>query len=69
VRLINEYLRPEQPTAWKNDPDMWLDSNNIKDVMTQYEQDKSDFKLLGPFRLILQAPDPYEKNKETCTCQ
>lgn len=65
VRLINEYLRPEQPEAWKSDPDMWLDSNNIRDVMTQYEEDRKDFKFLGPFPIDFAAPDPYEK-KETC---
>lgn len=65
TRLMKEYLRPEQPEAWKSDPDMWLDSNNIRDVMSQYEQDRSDFKFLGPFPIDFAAPDPYEK-KETC---
>lgn len=61
MRLKKEYLRPEQPVAWKSDPDMWLDSNNIKDVMTQYETDRSDFKFLGPYPIDFAAPDPYEK--------
>jgi hypothetical protein len=65
ARLIKEYLRPQQPDAWKSDPDMWLDSNNIRDVMTQYEEDRKDFKFLGPFPIDFAAPDPYEK-KETC---
>ena len=65
LRLSKEYLRPEQPEAWKSDPDMWLDSNNIRDVMTQYEQDKADFKFLGPFPIDFAAPDPHE-SKETC---
>lgn len=65
-RLKNEYLRPEQPVAWKSDPDMWLDSNNIRDVMVQYEQDRKDFEFLGPFPIDFAAPDPYEKSKDKC---
>lgn len=65
-RLHKEYLRPKQPSAWKDDPDMWLDSNNIRDVMSQYEEDYADFKFLGPFPIDFAAPDPYEKNNDTC---
>jgi hypothetical protein len=35
--LAKEYLRPPAPKSWISDPDMWLDSNNISDVMNQYE--------------------------------
>ena len=67
LRLKNEYLRPIQPSSWKEDPDMWLDSNNIKDVMSQYEDDRSDFEFLGPFPIDFAAPDPYkDSEKDKC---
>lgn len=61
-RLAQAYLRPAMPEGWKDDPDMWLDSNNIRDVMKQYEEARPDFKFLGPFPIDFAAPDPYEKD-------
>lgn len=67
LRLKKEYLRPSQPTTWKDDPDMWLDSNNIKDVMTQYAEDRKDFEFLGPYPIDFAAPDPYKDGqKDRC---
>lgn len=67
LRLKKKYLRPSQPESWKDDPDMWLDSNNIRDVMSQYEEDRGDFEFLGPFPIDFAAPDPYEKgSKDKC---
>jgi hypothetical protein len=68
-RLKKQYLRPRQPESWKSDPDMWLDSNNIRDVMTQYEEQRKDFEFMGPFPIDFAAPDPYEGGgggKEKC---
>ena len=58
-RIASEYLRPPMPEAWKGDPDMWLDSNNIRDVMKQYEEARPDFKFLGPYPIDFASPDPY----------
>jgi len=58
-RLAAKYLRPAQPESWKKDPDNWLDSNNIRDVMRQYEECMPDFKFLGPFPIDFAAADPY----------
>jgi hypothetical protein len=67
LRLKKEFLRPSQPTIWKDDPDMWLDSNNIRDVMVQYEEDRNDFKFLGPYPIDFAAPDPYKDgSKDKC---
>ena len=49
LRLAAKVLRPAMPDAWKGDPDMWLDSNNIRDVMLQYEVQYPEFKFLGPY--------------------
>ena len=58
-RLATYYLRPPMPEAWKQDPDMWLDSNNIRDVMKQYEEARPDFKFLGPYPIDFASQDPY----------
>jgi hypothetical protein len=49
TELAAKWLRPAQPSSWESDPDMWLDSNNIRDVMEQYEAGRSDFTFLGPY--------------------
>lgn len=58
--LQKTYLRPEQPMKWREDPDMWLDSNNIEAVMRQYEEANPKFEFMGPFPIDFAAPDPYE---------
>ena len=55
--LAQKYLRPPMPEEWKSDPDKWLDSNNIRDVMKQYEQAHPDFKFLGPYPIDFAAPE------------
>lgn len=60
--LAKTYLRPEQPAKWKDDPDMWLDSVNIENVMRQYEDAFSSFEFMGPFPIDFAAPDPYNKS-------
>lgn len=57
--LAKTYLRPSQPTKWKEDPDMWLDSLNIESVMKQYEEAFDEFEFMGPFPIDFAAPDPY----------
>lgn len=65
--LAKKYLRPPQPKAWKSDPDKWLDSTNIEDVMKQYEDAYSEFEFMGPYPIDFAAPDPYVGGgKEKC---
>ena len=64
--LGKKYLRPAAPKAWTDDPDMWLDTNNIADVMNQYEEARNkngvkEFEFMGPFPIDFAAPDPYKK--------
>jgi hypothetical protein len=64
--LGKKYLRPPAPKAWTEDPDMWLDTNNIADVMNQYEEARTkngvkEFEFMGPFPIDFAAPDPYKK--------
>ena len=66
-QLARQWLRPAMPEAWKKDPDMWLDSNNIRDVMKQYEEAFPSVKFLGPYPIDFAAKDPYTKTeKDRC---
>ena len=64
--LAKQYLRPKQPESWASDPDMWLDSTNIEEVMKQYEDAYSDFEFMGPYPIDFGAPDPYTKGQKKC---
>jgi hypothetical protein len=66
--LIQQYLRPQQPSKWKEDPDMWLDSTNIEAVMKQYEEAFPAFEFMGPFPIDFAAPDPYNKSEGQKKC-
>ena len=57
--IARRTLRPAMPTGWREDPDMWLDSNNIADVLNQYEEAYPEFEFMGPFPIDFAAPDPY----------
>jgi hypothetical protein len=60
-KIANEYLRPRARSGWKKDPDMWLDSTNIADVMNQYEEAYPKFEFMGPFPIDFAAKNPYQK--------
>jgi len=60
--LLRRYYRPKMPKEWKSDPDQWLDSNNIADVMKQYEDTYPHFKFYGANPIDFAAPDPYDKD-------
>ena len=57
--LLDAFFRPAMPSEWKKDPDMWLNSDDIKNVMKQYEKAYPEFKFLGVVPIDFSAPDPY----------
>ena len=69
AKLAKKYLRPAYPKEWVSDPDKWLDSNNIKAVMDQYEEARTingvkEFEFMGPFPIDFAAPDPYHNTPD-----
>lgn len=64
--LLETYFRPAMPDEWKADPDMWLNSDDIANVMKQYEQAYPEFKFLGVVPIDFSAPDPYRKDVKKC---
>ena len=65
-KIKKMWLRPPLPKEWKDNPEVWLDSNNIRDVMKQYEEGRKDFKFLGPHPIDFAAKDPYNDDKDRC---
>jgi len=65
--LARRYLRPAMPKSWFSDPDEWLDSINIGDVLNQYEDAFPSFEFMGPFPIDFAAPDPYSKGGGAAT--
>jgi hypothetical protein len=62
-QLAQTYLRPPMPESWNrkdnnNDETIgWLDSQNIRDVMKQYEEAFPTFKFYGPYPIDFAAPE------------
>lgn len=42
-----KFFKPDRPAAWDKDPKQWLDTENIENVMEQYEEGFPDFAFLG----------------------
>lgn len=63
-RVLKEYFRPDVPTEWKDDDDMWLSNEDIDKVMKQYEEAYPHFKFLGVTPVDFSAPNMYgDKSK------
>ena len=45
---LTESFAPESPKEWKKNPNMWLSSVEILDVMKQYEKTYKCFEFIGP---------------------
>jgi len=53
---------PEAPNSWTRDPDRWLTSDDIENVMKQYEDKFPTFEFLGP------SPSDYNAPKVAGVC-
>ena len=54
---------PSQPSVWKQNPNTWLNSDDITKVLRQYEMKYSCFEYIGP------SPIDYDvKLEDTSTC-
>jgi hypothetical protein len=66
--LLHKYFRPKMPAEWKAKPNMWLSSEDIANVMEQYEEAYPDFRFLGVVPIDFSAPDPYIQGSATKQC-
>jgi len=60
-KVMMSYFRPEKPKSWDKKPSSWLDSYNIEDVMSQYEQANPEFEFIGPVPIDFDAPTSWGK--------
>jgi hypothetical protein len=76
-KLLATYFRPVMPEVWLKKPTMWLNSDDISNVMKQYETAYPNFRFIGVVPNDFSAPDPTAKaagetrclNQEFCTIQ
>lgn len=61
-KIMKSFFRPSMPDSWEEDPDEWLDSLNLADVMKQYEEVYPNFKFFGANPIDFSAPNPYKKD-------
>jgi hypothetical protein len=54
---LSDSFAPESPNNWKKNPNQWLSSTDILDVMSQYEKAYKCFDFLGP------SPIDYDTHK------
>ena len=47
-RILQNAFAPKSPTEWEKDPNTWLTSIDIMNVMKQYEQKYKCFDFIGP---------------------
>lgn len=45
---LKERFRPEMPDSWNNNMNQWLNTDDIKKVMNQYEVTYPNFEFIGP---------------------
>ncbi len=47
-RELLKYFSPRAPSTWKEKPYTWLNSTDIENIMTQYEEAYKNFEFIGP---------------------
>jgi hypothetical protein len=60
--VTEDTFAPEAPKSWIRDPDEWLSSEEIENVMKQYEDKFPAFEFLGP------SPSDYSAPKVAGVC-
>jgi hypothetical protein len=59
--IVKENFLPSRPKEWKKNPTEWLDTNNIFDVMAQYEVKYPDYRFFGPVPIDFDLKDDFNK--------
>lgn len=60
--LTKYTFAPNAPPTWKKNPNEWLNSNDLINVMKQYEKKYTNFKFIGP------SPIDFDKKKMFGQC-
>jgi len=46
--ILNNTFKPKMPNEWKNDMTIWLNTDDIDNIMKQYEKKYKNFFFVGP---------------------
>jgi len=57
--LLNYTFAPKSPDDWKKNPNEWLSSIDIENVMKQYENEYPYFDFIGPSPIDFNSPKMY----------
>lgn len=60
--LLQYTFAPDAPASWDRDPNTWLNSLDIDNVMRQYEKIYPNFEFIGP------SPIDFDKKQEYGEC-
>lgn len=52
---LNDAFRPKMPREWTKNEYQWLSTDEIEDVMRQYEEKHRDFRFIGVFPIDFDA--------------
>ena len=59
-QLMDQFA-PEAPKSWRSNPNEWLSSEEIENVMKQFERAHKEFKFIGPSPIDYDADDTRNK--------
>ena len=68
-RELKDSFRPEKPASWKKNKNEWLTTDNIDNVMKQYEKAHPSFKYSGAIPIDFNLKDNDGKCKVNELCQ
>lgn len=72
-KIDKQTFAPDHPESWKENPNRWLSNIDIRDVLKQYEETYSEFKLFGPTPIDFDRHLPEEEdncvNEDICNIQ
>ncbi len=54
-----KFFKPSKPCHWYNNPNAWLSSSDIREVMTQYEDLHKHFQFIGVFPIDFADKDSF----------
>ena len=63
---LEENFRPKKPSSWNKNPNEWLNTYDIQDVMKQYEENDKVFYFVGVFPVDFAAMNA---SRGTCIVQ
>jgi len=68
-KIMAKSFRPKTPSEWEGNISTWLSDDDIRKVMSQYEEAYPEFKFLEVAPIDFSAQDPYVKDRKKCIAE